>query len=65
MDSFYSRLKVWLAAHESDRRGALLMICLVSLGSGFASGRTLLIVAGLCMLFEGWAMLVAGSGSKR
>ena len=58
MDRFTARWKVWLAANESNRRGALCMIVFILLGTGLFGFKGILVIAGLCMMAEGCAMLM-------
>ncbi len=64
MNSFYGQLQALLAQYESERRGVLFLIVIVLLESHLASWRTTLIVAGLCLMFEGWAMLAGRNNPK-
>lgn len=65
MDSFSARLTVWLAANESNRRGALCMIVVLLLGTGLFGFKSILVIAGLCLMAEGCAMLMTLSQPGR
>ena len=64
MDSFSERLGKWLASHEDDRRAALCGITAFLFFTNFASWRTAIIVGGVCMMIEGWAMLMSKNESQ-
>ena len=65
MNGFFAHLQIWLAQHQSERRGVLFLIVIIMLETNRASWRTTLVIAGLCLMLEGWAMLAISSTKKR
>jgi len=61
MDSFSNRLNAWLSANETNRRGALFTIIVFTLFSGYFGFKGFMIVAGLCLMAEGLAMLLTSA----
>lgn len=61
MDSFSNRLNVWLSANEGNRRGCMLIAVLFAFTSGYFAFKGIMIVAGLCLMAEGLAMLLTSA----